>query len=93
MNPRLQAALAWILDRLSENSTWRGIILTATGLGITINPDKMAAITATGLAMVGLINVFRAAPPSKAQVVEALDAKADKPYLVGAVPTLLKKDL
>ena len=91
MSNKLQTAVDWILARLGENSTWRGIILTLTGLGITIKPDKIAAITATGLAVVGLINVFREAPPSKSQVVEALDAKADKPYLNGAVPALLKK--
>lgn len=91
MNAKLQTAFDWLLARLSENSTWRGIILTLTGLGITIKPDKMAAITATGLAVVGLINVFRTAAPSKTQVIEALDAKADKPNLNGVVPTLLKK--
>lgn len=90
MNTKLQTALDWILSRLSENSTWRGIILSLTGLGITIKPDKVAAITAAGLGIVGLINVFRTAPPSKAQVVEALDSKEDKLNLSGVQPTLLK---
>lgn len=49
----------WILDRLSENSTWRGLILIATASGIAINPPLAAAITAAGLGMVGLINVIR----------------------------------
>lgn len=88
MNAQLKTALDWLLARLSENSTWRGIILTLTGLGITIKPDKIAAITATGLAIVGLINVFRTAPPSKAQVVEALATKVDKPETAADIPKI-----
>ena len=91
MNAQLKTAVDWVLARLSENSTWRGILLTATGLGIAIKPDKAAAVTATGLALVGLINVFRQGAPSKAEVVEALESKADKPELNGVVPTLLRK--
>lgn len=50
------------LARLGENSTWRGLILIATSAGVYLDPDKSAAITSAGLAMVGLINVFRKAP-------------------------------
>lgn len=49
----------WILKRLSEQSTWRGIILLATGLGVSIEPEKGEAIIALGLAAVGLINIIR----------------------------------
>lgn len=49
----------WILARLSENSTWRGLILLLTAAGATINPDLANAIISVGLAVVGLINVFR----------------------------------
>lgn len=49
----------YILARLSENSTWRGLILLATASGIVIEPEKAAAITALGMALVGVINVFR----------------------------------
>lgn len=78
MNTKLQNALDWLLARLSENSTWRGIILTLTGLGIAIDPDRIAAITAAGLAIVGLINVFRQGAPTKSQVAAALETKVDK---------------
>jgi len=91
MNAQLKTAVDWILARLSESSTWRGILLSLTGLGIAVKPDKAAAITATGLALVGLINIFRQGAPSKSEVVEALETKADKPTLNGVVPTLLKK--
>lgn len=53
----------WILDRLKEQSTWRGLVLIATGLGVKLEPDMAEAIIATGLAIVGLINVLRKQPP------------------------------
>lgn len=49
----------YILNRLSEASTWRGITLLLTALGIGLNPEQAAAITTTGLAIVGTINVFK----------------------------------
>ena len=52
-------AINYILDRLTENSTWRGIILLATAIGLKLDPDQQAAILAAGLALVGAINLFR----------------------------------
>ena len=52
-------ALFYILDRLAENSTWRGIILVATAVGLKVEPDHQEAIVAAGLGLVGAINVFR----------------------------------
>jgi hypothetical protein len=52
----------WILDRLKEQSTWRGIILLATGLGVKLEPDMAEGIIALGLALVGMINIIRKAP-------------------------------
>ena len=48
-----------ILERLSENSTWRGLILVAAALGIKLDPELQETILAAGLALVGLINVLR----------------------------------
>lgn len=78
MNEKTNTAIDWLLARLSESSTWRGIILTLTGLGIAIEPQRMAAITALGLAIVGLINVFRQGSPTKSEVADALESKQDK---------------
>ena len=52
-------ALFYILDRLSENSTWRGIILCGTAVGLRLEPEHQEAIVAAGLGLVGAINVFR----------------------------------
>lgn len=52
-------AFLYILDRLSENSTWRGLILVATALGVRMEPELQNQIVAAGLGAVGLINVLR----------------------------------
>ena len=57
-------AIEYILNRLSENSTWRGLILVITAIGAKLSPEQEGSIVAAGLALVGLINVFRKAPTS-----------------------------
>ena len=52
-------ALLYILDRLSENSTWRGVILICTAVGLKLEPEHQEAIVAAGLSLVGVINIFR----------------------------------
>ena len=46
------------MDRLSEPSTWRGLVALATGLGIAITPEMAAAITAFGISLIGLVGMF-----------------------------------
>jgi hypothetical protein len=48
-----------ILHHLGQNSTWRGIILLATSVGVTLEPELQNQIVALGLASIGLINVIR----------------------------------
>jgi hypothetical protein len=48
-----------ILDKLSQESTWRGLISFATLFGVAFNPDQWAAITAAGVSLVSLINIFK----------------------------------
>lgn len=49
----------WIIDRAKETSTWRGVISIVTALGVVISPAQQEAIISLGLALVGVINVFR----------------------------------
>lgn len=77
MTENIKNGIDWLLARLSENSTWRGIISVLTAFGVAIKPDKMAAIVSTGMALVGIINIFRQGSPTKSQVSDALDAKVD----------------
>ena len=48
-----------LLEKLSENSTWRGLILVATALGLKLDPELQTQILAAGLGVIGLINVVR----------------------------------
>ena len=47
------------LAKLSENSTWRGLILIATAAGVKLEPELQEAILVAGLGLVGLINIIR----------------------------------
>ena len=57
--------MQWILDRLNEASTWRGIVGLLTAAGVAVSPDMSAQIIATGLALMGVINVFRKEHPAQ----------------------------
>ena len=48
----------YVLNRLSEASTWRGIVALVTATGISLTPDQSAAITALGLALIGALGAF-----------------------------------
>ena len=48
----------YLLDRMREPSTWRGLAMIVTSLGVALSPDQIAAIVAAGSAIVGLIGVF-----------------------------------
>lgn len=51
--------MKYILERLEEPSTWRGIVLLLTALGVQLEPHQIEAIIPVGLAIVGAINVFK----------------------------------
>ena len=55
---------AYVLERLKEPSTWRGIVLLLTALGVPLAPGIADAVIAAGLAVVGLIG---AVTPDKAR--------------------------
>lgn len=50
--------LNFIYTRLSEPSTWRGLTALATAAGIALTPEQSAAVTAVGLAVIGVIGAF-----------------------------------
>jgi hypothetical protein len=58
-NNNMNKLASYLLARLGEASTYRGIFALLTALGIAIKPDQIAAITSTGLALIGCINVFK----------------------------------
>ncbi len=48
----------YMLARLAESSTWRGLVMLATALGVKLDPSQMNAIVALGMAVAGAIAVF-----------------------------------
>jgi hypothetical protein len=47
------------MKRLTQESTWRGIILALTAFGIQIAPELIESIIVVGLALVGMINISK----------------------------------
>jgi hypothetical protein len=58
-NKEMKKTINTLLTKLSENSTWRGLILIATAIGVKIEPELQEAILVAGLGLVGLINIIR----------------------------------
>lgn len=47
--------MAYLLARLQEPSTWRGLVLIATAAGAALSPDQQEAVIAGGLLVAGLL--------------------------------------
>ena len=50
--------MAYVLARLKEASTWRGIALLLTAIGVQIAPDAQEAVISARVAVAGAIGVF-----------------------------------
>lgn len=49
----------YLLDRLKEPSTWRGIALFLAAVGVKLQPDLLPAIGTAVTAVLGAIEVIR----------------------------------
>jgi PII-like signaling protein len=49
----------WILDRLKEASTWRGVTVLLGAIGIGVSPDLVAQIGLIVTAIIGAIEILR----------------------------------
>jgi len=47
--------MRYLLNRLNEPSTWRGLIMILTALGLNISPELSEAILAGGVGLTGII--------------------------------------
>jgi len=56
-------ALTWIIARLKEASTWRGIIGLIAAAGVAVSPEQTEGIVAAGVALVAAIELFRKEQP------------------------------
>jgi hypothetical protein len=50
--------VAFVVGRLREASTWRGIVLMLTAFGAGIEPRHAEAIVAAGVGLAGLLAVL-----------------------------------
>lgn len=55
---RRSAALRFVIARLKEASTYRGLMLIFTGLGVALRPEVGEAIVAVGVSLAGLAGVL-----------------------------------
>ena len=49
----------YLLDRLKEPSTWRGLAVMIGAFGVHMHPDLMPAIATAVTAAIGLVEVVR----------------------------------
>lgn len=49
--------LNWIIDRLREPSTYRGVVWLLTACGVSLRPELLEYITAAGMAAAGILGV------------------------------------
>jgi len=77
----MNAAITYIIERLKEPSTWRGIIWLVTAVGFALSEEEKQAIATAGMTLVGLIGVFteeKNKSPSQEEMKTLLDDHADK---------------
>jgi hypothetical protein len=49
---------SYLLERLKEPSTWRGLTALLTAVGVTLSPEQTNALVGAGLALMGVLGVF-----------------------------------
>jgi len=59
----------WLLARLREPSTWRGLVWILTVSGVLLTPEQAEAIMLAGMTMAGLLGVFLSDKPQTVNVV------------------------
>ena len=52
-------AINYLTEKLSQSSTWRGLIFVAVALGLKISPEHQEALIAAALSLTGAINILR----------------------------------
>jgi hypothetical protein len=53
---------SYLLARIKEPTTWRGLVLVLTSLGVGVSPEQSDAIVSAGLAIAGLIGTLAPEP-------------------------------
>jgi hypothetical protein len=82
----MDSIVAFLLVRLNEPSTWRGLIWLITALGLALSPEQKESIVTTGMALAGLVGVFtkdksKPTPEQIQKVEETIQQKVDEAVL------------
>jgi uncharacterized membrane protein len=48
----------WLIERLKEPSTWRGIVMLVTGFGLALSSEMQEQIITVGISLAGLIGML-----------------------------------
>ena len=48
----------YVVNRAKEASTWRGVIMLLTAVGLNISPEMADAIISVGIAVAGAVGVL-----------------------------------
>ena len=48
----------YVVNRAKEASTWRGVIMLLTAVGLKISPEMADAIISVGIAVAGLVGML-----------------------------------
>ena len=50
--------MEYLMQRLKEPSTWRGLAALLTAFGVVLSPEQTEAVLAAGLAVMGILGAF-----------------------------------
>lgn len=76
----------YILSRLREASTWRGIIMLAAGTWAIKNPTQMEAIIPVAIAIVGAIGSFMPDQNTKKSIPDTEQPELPEPVKIPPMP-------
>lgn len=48
----------YVVNRAKEASTWRGVVMLLTAVGLKITPEMADAIISVGIAVAGLVGIL-----------------------------------
>ena len=53
----------YVVNRAKEASTWRGVVMLLTAVGLKITPEMADAIISVGIAVAGLVGMLSSVSP------------------------------
>ena len=55
---KVTTIIKWAIEQLKQPSTWRGMVMLATSVGLVVEPQLADKIIVAGTGMAGLIGVM-----------------------------------